>query len=35
VQDRAEAIEAQRRARALERIKTVAENEQVRALDCP
>jgi hypothetical protein len=35
VQDRAEAIEAQRRARALERIKAVAENEQVRALDCP
>jgi hypothetical protein len=28
VQDRTEAIEAQRRARALERIKAVAENEQ-------
>ena len=35
VQDRTEAIEAQRHARALERIKTVAENEQVHALDCP
>ena len=34
MQDRAEAIEAQRRARALERIKAVAENEQdIRAIE--
>ena len=35
VQDSAEAIEAQKLARALEHIKAKAENEQVRALDCP